>query len=259
MQKISIEDHSVCQNFVKSYPDPPKIILKWFLQVEIGGIKKKSKKKDPFWGNLCGKVSSCIDNVYVLHIMPLGAPPFTAVDNGGDRSCQFLGLRPYIQILWEQSMVGGPGAVHGWGSRCSPWLGVQVQSMVGGLGEQSMVGGPGAVHGWGSGWTVHGWRSGWTVHGWGSRCSPWLGVRVNSPWLGVQVQSMVGGPGAGEQSMVGGPGAVHGWGSRCSPWLGVRMNSPWLGVRVNSPWLAVRVNSPWFEVRVNSPWLGGGG
>ena len=31
--------------------------------------------------------------------MPPGAPPSTAVDNGGDRSCQFLGLRPYISSL----------------------------------------------------------------------------------------------------------------------------------------------------------------
>ena len=101
MQKIPTEDHSVCQNFVKGYPDPPKIILKWFYRLKLVGLKKKSKKKDPFGGNLCEKVSSCIDNVYVLHITPPGVPPSTAVDNGGDRSCQFLGLRPYIQILWS--------------------------------------------------------------------------------------------------------------------------------------------------------------
>ena len=100
MQKFPTEDQSVCQNFTKDYPDPPKIILKWFYRLKLVGLKKKSKKKDPFWGNLCEKVSSCIDNVYVLHIMPPGAPPSTAVDNGGDRSCQFLGLCPYIQILW---------------------------------------------------------------------------------------------------------------------------------------------------------------
>ena len=91
---------SLClPEFCKRLPWSPKIILKWFYRLKLVGLKKKSRKKDPFWGNLCGKVSSCIDNVYVLHITPPGAPPSTAVDNGGDRSCQFLGLRPYIQIL----------------------------------------------------------------------------------------------------------------------------------------------------------------
>ena len=102
MQKIPTEDHSVCQNFVKGYPDPPKIIFKWFYRLKLVGLKKKEQqKKDPFWGNLCGKVSSCIDNVYVLHNMPPGAPPSTAVDNGGDRSCQFLGFARIYKFFAE--------------------------------------------------------------------------------------------------------------------------------------------------------------
>ena len=61
----------------------------------------------------CALMSRCpcvlmpICNVYVLHIMPPGAPPSTAVDNGGDRSCQFLGLRPvYTNSLITLTYLG---------------------------------------------------------------------------------------------------------------------------------------------------------
>ena len=46
--KIHPEDHSLCQNFVKDYPDPLQNYFKMILQVEIGGIKKRARKKTHF-------------------------------------------------------------------------------------------------------------------------------------------------------------------------------------------------------------------
>ena len=48
MQKIPTEDHSICQNFVKGYPDPPKIILKWFYRLKLVGLKKRARKHTHF-------------------------------------------------------------------------------------------------------------------------------------------------------------------------------------------------------------------
>ena len=92
---------SLClPEFCKRLPwSPPPNYFKMILQVEISGIKKKEQEKRPILRKFVQKSIKLHKQCVCDSHLPPGAPPSTTVDNGGDGSCQFLGLRLYIQIL----------------------------------------------------------------------------------------------------------------------------------------------------------------